>query len=411
MQDYQYIILGAGVSGLAFAQTLMDRGVDSFILLEKEESAGGLCRSEMVDGFPLDIGGGHFLDTRNKDVLRFLFRFLPEHEWREFSRKSTIRIRSHEIDYPFESNLWQFPVSTQLDYLESAAKAGSVRGEPEPESFREWIIWKFGSKISSDYMLPYNSKIWSMDIGRLSTTWLHKLPLVSFREILQSTMLKEPAGKIPAHARFLYPVKSGYGEVWRRIAASLGNRIRYSTCVNELIPDSRIINGAYRAKTIINTIPWQYLMQCRGIPPDVLNAVKNLEYTSIKVSYHPEEMKSPAHWIYVPDETTTYHRILCRSNFIPGSHGYWTETNLKRANGEGGWSCVNKFAYPVNTADREKHIGIVSEWARSKSIYPLGRWGQWEHINSDVAVARAVEAAEYLIRDNESDQELIRNAS
>jgi protoporphyrinogen oxidase len=398
MEDYQYIILGAGVAGLTFAQTLKDNGIDSFLLIEKEKSAGGLCRSEIVDGYPLDIGGGHFLDTQNKDVLRFLFRFLPRHEWREFKRKSTIRIKSHEIDYPFESNLWQFPLPLQLDYLESAAKAGSMQGKPEPVSFKEWIIWKFGSKISSDYMLPYNSKIWSMDIGRLNTTWLHKLPKVSFRDILQSTMMKEPSGKMPAHANFLYPVKFGYGEVWRRIAASLGDRIRYETCVKTFSPHSRIINGAYRAKTVINTIPWQCFIHCDGIPSNVIDAIKHLEYTSIRVTYHDEEMDSRAHWIYVPDENIPFHRILCRQNFCPGSHGYWTETNLKRINGDGEWSYVNKYAYPVNTADREKHISVVFDWARSNSIYPLGRWGQWEHINSDVTVARAIEAAVSLIK-------------
>ena len=60
MNKVRYLILGAGPSGLAFARTLLDQGENSFLILEKEEIAGGLCRSMMVDGSPFDIGGGHF---------------------------------------------------------------------------------------------------------------------------------------------------------------------------------------------------------------------------------------------------------------------------------------------------------------------------------------------------------------
>ena len=77
METYRYIILGAGPSGLSFAHTLKALGENSFLVIEKESVAGGLCRSEAVDGAQLDIGGGHFLDVKRKEVLNFLFRFMP----------------------------------------------------------------------------------------------------------------------------------------------------------------------------------------------------------------------------------------------------------------------------------------------------------------------------------------------
>ena len=76
-------ILGAGPSGLTIAHALLDGGctLDDIVVIERQEIAGGLCRSEMVDEAPLDIGGGHFLDVRRKEVLDFVFRFLPREEW------------------------------------------------------------------------------------------------------------------------------------------------------------------------------------------------------------------------------------------------------------------------------------------------------------------------------------------
>ena len=144
MTKKRFIILGAGPSGLTLAHALIDAGCarEDLLVIEKEAAAGGLCRSQEVDGAPLDIGGGHFLDLRRKEVLDFLFRFMPREEWALFDRVSKIRIRGVEVDHPLEANLWQFPSDVQADYLESIAQAGSVRGDAMPESFAAWIRWK-----------------------------------------------------------------------------------------------------------------------------------------------------------------------------------------------------------------------------------------------------------------------------
>ena len=141
---YKYLILGAGPAGLSFAMRLMQNGEDDFILIEAEDDAGGLCRSREVDGYPLDIGGGHFLDTKRPEVNKFLFDFMPEREWNLFERDSRISINGREISHPFESNIWQFEIDQQIEYLKSIAYAGCNIGKPMPAGFVEWISWKLG---------------------------------------------------------------------------------------------------------------------------------------------------------------------------------------------------------------------------------------------------------------------------
>ncbi len=77
---------------MTFANKLMEAGETSFLVLEREKEAGGLCRSVSVDGSPLDIGGGHFLDVRLPEVNKFLFKFMPEEEWNKYGRDSRIII-------------------------------------------------------------------------------------------------------------------------------------------------------------------------------------------------------------------------------------------------------------------------------------------------------------------------------
>lgn len=396
--DYKYIILGAGTSGLTLAHSLLDEGCNptEILVIEQQEVSGGLCRSEIVDGAPLDIGGGHFLDLRNQSVLDFIFRFMPREEWNLYDRVSKIRIRGTEIDHPLEANLWQFSSEVQADFLESIALAGCVRGEARPESFAAWISWKFGERIAQEYMLPYNRKIWSMDTDQLGTYWLHKLPNVSFRETLLSCLEGKPMGALPAHGTFLYPKKFGYGEAWRRMGEALGDSLVTNCSVEHVDLSTRTVNGQWKAQIIISTIPWSLWPGYCKLPGDILTAIANLKNASIDIDYHPKTLSSPAHWIYEPDESISYHRLLLRSNFSPGAHGHWTETNASRSLQTEGLRFHNEFAYPVNTLDKPESVQKILDWGRSNGIVGIGRWGRWEHMNSDVAVAEALQMAREL---------------
>jgi len=394
MKTVRFCILGAGPSGLAFAAALKKAGCNSFLLLEKEPEAGGLCRSAIVDGSPLDIGGGHFLDLHKSRVLDFLFQFMPRDEWREFQRISTIRIRGSEIEHPLEGNLWQLPIADQVDFLESIARAGCVHGEPIPATFEAWIRWKLGDRISEEYMLPYNRKIWSLPLSVLGVYWLDKLPSVSFRETLQSCLERKAMGSLPAHGRFFYPRCHGYGEVWRRIAASLGDCFVPSCNLQSIDVENRIVDGSIKADVIVNTVPWTIWPQFAELPDAVRKAIDALIFTGVNVDYRSENIASAAHWIYEPEEEKRHHRLLLRHNFCEGARGHWTETNPSRAHVAGGGRFVNEFAYPVNAITKPEAIKIILDWALGRGILGLGRWGRWEHVNSDVAVDLALEAAQ-----------------
>jgi protoporphyrinogen oxidase len=394
LKKIKYVILGAGPSGLTIAHSLIHQGIpkSQVLLIEKESAVGGLCRSEQVDGAPLDIGGGHFLDVGKKEALEFLFRFMPEHEWNTFSRVSKIRLRGQEIDYPLEANLWQFSKSDQVDYLVSIAQARCVRGEPMPEALSDWVVWKLGERIAQDYMLPYNRKIWSMDLNELGTYWLYKLPDVSFRETLRSCLDASPIGTLPAHSTFLYPKQYGYGEVWRRMGQALGNSLIQNCVVESIDLTTRTVNGQWCAETIINTIPWVLWRNFCQVPEEIQGQINKLRSIPIDIDYMQESLDNPAHWIYEPNEAISHHRLLLRSNFCSGSRGHWTETNAVRSKATDGWRHHNEFAYPVNTLGKPEAVEQIHQWATSQRVISAGRWGKWEQMNSDIAVAEALVA-------------------
>ena len=397
----KYIILGAGPAGLTFANKLLQAGEDSFIVLERESVAGGLCRSVDVDGAPFDIGGGHFLDVRRPHVNEFLFEFMPESEWDLYKRRTTLHVKGNVIGQPIEANIWQMKIEDQVEYLKSIAIAGCNLNEPMPERFVDWIFWKLGKRIAEDYMIPYNQKMFSKDIDQLGTYWLEKLPNVSFEETLMSCLEKKAFGKDPGHTQFYYPKKYGYGELWLRMAAELGEHVEYGVSVKAIDFNTKTVtamNGdSYAADRIIVTIPWVEFDEIVGMPSEIQDSIKELKYSSIQTEYHSEHLDTESHWIYFPDLSLPYHRILVRHNFCPNSKGYWTETNSERVGMEkpnDNFKYMNQYAYPLNTIRKPDIMKKLLTWSAEHDVYGLGRWGEHSHYNSDVTVDLAMKMAD-----------------
>lgn len=398
----KYLILGAGPSGLTLANRLKQMGETSFFVLEKEKEAGGLCRSTQVDGSPFDIGGGHFLDVRRPKVNEFLFQFMPEEEWEKFDRDSRIAVNGDVISHPIEANIWQMKLENQVEYLKSIAVAGCNLKEEMPQEFVSWIYWKLGDKIAENYMIPYNQKMFGEDLNQLGTYWLEKLPNVSFEETLLSCLTKKAYGEQPGHAQFFYPKKYGYGELWLRMAEEIKGQIKYDASVHAIDFDTNTVTTkegeTYSADVIISTIPWMEFAKITGMPQELKEKIGHLKYSSVQTAYFPDNLDTEAQWIYYPDPELSYHRILVRHNFCNGSKGYWTECNSTRVDEttESTFQYMNQYAYPLNTIGKPEIMKELLEWAKTRRVYGLGRWGEHQHYNSDLVVELALKMAEEL---------------
>lgn len=410
MEKVKYLILGAGPAGLTFANRLKELSEDSFLVLEKEQEAGGLCRSVMVDGSPFDIGGGHFLDVRRPAVNTFLFRFMPKEEWKLFERDSRIVIGDQQVGHPLEANIWQLPVDSQVEVLSSIARSGCNSGKQKPGKFKDWIIWKLGDRIAEMYMLPYNRKMFADELDELGTYWLEKLPDVSFEDTLRSCLEHRAYGKQPGHASFYYPEKYGYGELWLRMAAEIASNILYQVDVTGIDLEKKTVTaadgGIWEAEYIITTIPWRSFETIEGMPQEIVSSVKKLKSSAIETRYIGEMLDTEAQWLYIPDEKKPYHRILVRHNFCQGSRGYWLETRKERVSlyrEEAEFTYMNEYAYPLNTVGKPEIMDRLLGFCRTKGVYGLGRWGEHCHYNSDLVVELALKLAEKMYEESKMD--------
>jgi protoporphyrinogen oxidase len=402
---YDFLIVGAGITGVSIARLLQMKGINNFLILEAETEAGGLCRTKSIDRHHLDIGGGHFLCTKYPQVYDFIFSHISKEEFNFYSRVSKIKLGNNLIDYPIESNLWQLPIKNQIDYLISALQAGEVIGKPEPSNYEEWICWKLGKKIADMYMLPYNKKIWGVEPEQMDIDWLHKIPRLDTREILESCLLqKSDDEKMPSHSGFYYPKEGGFQVIFD----SIYNHVSKNTILSEKVyslencQDYWLVNNSYKAIQIINTAPWPHLKQALNPPSSLDSSFEKLVYNSIVVSLWEKEYNHDWHWCYDPNQDLEYHREFYIHNFAPHSqcNGMYTETNLKRWPGvEKMWSNhskpiyehINQVAYPVPVLGHSTAIQKILSHYKKQNLFGVGRWGQWQYFNSDVCIWEAMQ--------------------
>lgn len=396
MKSYQVVILGSGISGVAFARLMQQAGLHDFVLLEASSEAGGLCRTRNIDGHWLDIGGGHFLCTKYPQVYDFVFAHLPKSEFNFFPRVSKLAIENHEIDYPIESNLWQLPIDLQTEFLNSVLQNGESRRLPAPQHFEDWVRWKLGDRIADSYMIPYNTKIWGVSPQELDIDWLNKIPRLNLQEIVAACHNQQaPSGKMPSHEGFYYPKQGGFQTIFDAIARPIQDHILLNTpAINLAVSGERIIiNDSYEAAIVINTVPWTKL-HFEFISTQIRDAIDQLQHNSITVSLHEQTKHQTAHWLYEPDLNLAHHRRFFIHNFAPHSleNGVYFETNRKRwfESNQALYFHHNEYAYPIPTLGRAQAIDRVLNDMRDRQIFGLGRWGQWQYFNSDVCIWEAM---------------------
>lgn len=403
---YDFVIIGGGITGITLCKKLKEKNF-SVLVLEKQETAGGLCKTENVDGHVLDIGGGHFFHTKHQKVFDYIFKYIPEKEFNFISRVSKLKIGNNTIDYPLESNLWQLPIKDQIEYLISVIRNGQSLGKEEPKNYEEWIRWKLGDKICDNYMIPYNSKLWGVQPAEMDVDWLYKIPRVQVEEVLRYSLEhKQDKSKFPAHINFYYPKHGGFQRIFDALYNDEKGDVILNTEVGLLRRTDRktwIINNAWESKYIINTVPWCDLSNALEIPEILIKEFKKIKYNRIAVTLYEKKFDVDWHWRYVPDTDRKYHREFYIPNFAEDSkkNGLYVETNIKRYQGEekilGGRFIKNyltEAAYPIPVIGHARAIKTILEYYKHLGMYGVGRWGQHQYQNADVSIFEALNFVE-----------------
>lgn len=420
----KFVVIGAGISGLATAHFLQDKG-NTVTIYESDSKPGGLIKCRRVNGSLFHTCGGHVFNSKRQDVLDWFWsQFTYEEEFDKANRNACVFLDRNNssleydvIPYPIENHVYLLDRTIQSSFYSDLreidkVKEGTSRLD-DYESFGDFLRWRFGKTLYNLYFQPYNEKIWRRGLNTVPMSWMEgKLPMPTTQEMrdYNANKLEE---KSFVHSSFWYEKENGSQYIADKLASDLN-----------IIYNSNIKNIEYRSgKWVVCGEKYDKVVFCGNLK-DMINMVDgvNVEFfkTSVEaLEYHGttsvfcEIDANPYSWIYLPSRNHDSHRIICTGNFTESNNdvnlpnGRITATieftdEIDKMDILNNLRCIplnpkyidhtyNKYTYPIQNADTRSMIKNLKLELAPYGFYFTGRFANWEYYNMDVAIGSAMD--------------------
>jgi protoporphyrinogen oxidase len=418
-------ILGGGISGLTL-QRFLNHPCE---VLEKAPVPGGLCRTFWKDGFGFDIGG-HILFSKHQHVTDLVNTLLGENI-NYCKRLNMILFKSRYVKYPFENDLGALDKQDCYQCLIDYLKADF----PNPTNFAEWAYHTFGKSIADKYLIPYNRKIWKLEPSEMGMEWVGRVPKPPMEDVVKSALGIATEG-YTHQLYFRYPLHGGFESVVKAmIKPGAKQTFNYGIKSIRKAGSQWVVSNGERALTydhLVLSFPIREAIGCfADVPRDVTEAVQNLRYNALRlvfIAVNNESLMDKSA-VYIPDPTVHPHRV-CYMGFFspnmvkPGTSSLVAEVTVRpgddvdRMDNDSYVDLIVgdldragiirkqdviirdtrriEYAYPVYDCDYGKNTKIIRDYFNTLGIDQLGRFAEFDYINSDECIHRAMRLAEKL---------------
>lgn len=323
------VILGGGLAGMSTAYHLARELPDvPRVVLEKEPTPGGLCRSRRAKGFTFDYTG-HFLHLRDPETIGFVEELLGD-ELVEVERQAAIYSDGATLPFPFQANLHGLPpekvARCVLDFIEAGKKEMPDKDGRMP--FGQWARQVFGDGIAEAFMIPYNTKLFAVEPDEITAEWVAwAVPRPDLEQVVKGALGMRNDG-MGYNPKFRYPKGGGIGILPERLSELVADDMRYDAKVVSVDTRARhvVLEGGELVpyEHLVSTMPLPYLLQrVRGLggcpskgrtPAEMAGELRWSRVADLELGVERPEIAGGAHWIYFPDPDIDFYRVGFPSN-------------------------------------------------------------------------------------------------
>jgi protoporphyrinogen oxidase len=450
------VIVGAGPAGLTAAYQLSKSGCTS-VVLESDDTVGGISRTCEYKGYRFDIGGHRFFTKI--DFVWDLWKEILDDEFLKRPRLSRIYYRRKFFDYPLKPTnalLGLGPVeAARIGFSYLRAQIWPSR---EEANFEQWISNRFGKRLFRAFFKSYTEKVWGMPCEEISADWaaqrIKNLDLLAaLRNSLFNSKTSNKGEVITSLIdEFHYP-RHGPGQMWEDCRKKLENRgtevLMQTRVVGIRHEGGRIQSMRVRAAggdeydvegdQFLSSMPIRTLIRCLDpLPPrEVIEAADSLRYRdflTVALIIDREDL-FPDNWIYIHSDEVKVGRIQNFKNwspdmvpdpkhtalgleyFVQENDEVWSmddadlvelgrqeiaALNLASADDVIDGTVVRMpKAYPVYDGKYQTALRVIREWlAGIENLQLIGRNGQHRYNNQDHSMVTAVYACQNIMGDN-----------
>lgn len=411
--NIKYLIIGAGISGLTFANYIKD---DNYAILEKESEVGGYCRTIKRGDFIWDYAG-HFFHFKTDEFKKIFIDNVNSEDIIYKDKCTKILYKNSLIDYPFQTNIHELEKEEFIDCLYDLF---NKEEKDNYDNFLDMLYGKFGKSIVEKFLKPYNEKLYACDLKKLDKEAMGRFfPYADLKQIINNMKNNKDSSY---NNTFLYP-KNGAGSFINILYNKLDkNKVLLDTTITSIDLKNKIVTtnagDKYKFEYLINTAPLNHFLELFG--DEEFERLKDeLSYNKVLVfnlGFNKKSKFTKEHWMYIPDKKCNYYRIGFYDNILDSEKlsmyieiGYdknadinvkeqlrLTLENLKKQNIiddtmklEEYMSIIMDPAYVhINGITYEKILKL-KQYLSQTNIYTIGRYGGWTYCSMEDCMIEA----------------------
>ncbi|KAH8652300.1 hypothetical protein BX600DRAFT_501597 [Xylariales sp. PMI_506] len=328
------LVIGAGPTGLGAAKRLQQLDSASWLIVDSNETPGGLASTDITpEGFLYDVGG-HVIFSHYKYFDDCLDEALPkDDDWYTHQRISYVRYQGQWVPYPFQNNIAVLSKEEKArcleDVIEAALDARARSPADKPKNFDEWNVRNVGERLTEIFMRPYNFKVWAVPTTLMNATWLgERVAAPNVKQLVRNVIENKVAGNWGPNATFKFPARGGTGGIWIALANTLDKKkTRFGESGSVTKVDAEAKKAYLKDGTVVNynslisTMAVDYLAKAMG-DAELQQLCKPLFYSSTNVigvgirGARPERIGDKC-WLYFGEDNCPFYRATVFSNYSP----------------------------------------------------------------------------------------------
>ena len=217
------------------------------VVLEADDTVGGLARTVVRDGFRFDLGGHRFY-TKSEEVSALWHELLGD-ELLLRPRMSRIRWRGRFLDYPLRgSEVVRKVGPLELARCASSFAAASARRRRDDDSFEGWVTSRFGARLYELFFRTYTEKVWGVPASELRGEWAaQRIRGLSMVSAAKAALPGRGGGGIRSLVEEFHYPRLGPGQMWEEMARRIragGGEVRLGGTGQP--PRDRMATGSQR---------------------------------------------------------------------------------------------------------------------------------------------------------------------
>lgn len=400
------LIIGAGITGLSYAAYTKN----DYLIVEKDSTPGGYCRTIKQDGFVWDYSG-HFFHFQDEEIKSDVMGNIPEEHILSVTKHTQIKYKESMIDYPFQKNIHQLPKDEFIDCLYDLFR----NTHTSEATFKQMLFKKFGESIANKFLIPYNEKLYACDLDTLDVDAMGRFfPYADKEEIIANF---RPSVENSYNAKFLYP-KGGAVEYVESICKNVDqSKILYNEYILAVDIDNKVVQTnkrEIRYDNLISTIPFPQLLKLTGIKYNSSLYTCN-KVLVFNIGFNKKGRDIVNNWIYYPENKYSFYRVGCYDNIYASDRlSVYVELGFKENDEidvaaeyekvlldlkEAGLISDHKVVSYCTLIMNPAYVHITSEMEDDKKqkmellsqddIYSIGRYGSWIYCSIEDNIKQA----------------------